>query len=78
MKVVTLDSIVSTIRAKRGNKEFLSKFIEECEIVDAIKIPEGATNGEVLMSVFHEIQHYSDGKICASWWNAPYKREVSE
>lgn len=39
----------------------------------SIKVPDNATNGEVIMVVFKEVQHYSDGKICASWWNAPYK-----
>lgn len=38
MKVVTLGSIVSVIRARRGYKKFLSEFINECEIVDAIPI----------------------------------------
>lgn len=36
--------------------------------------PKGATNGDVMLAIFKEIQHYSDGKICADWWNAPYKR----
>lgn len=52
MKVVTLDSIVAVIRARRGYKGFLYKFIEECEIVDAIPIPDGATNGDMIKAMF--------------------------
>jgi hypothetical protein len=52
MKVVTLNSIVAVIRARRGYKGFLHKFIEECEIVDAIPIPEGATNGDMIKIMF--------------------------
>ena len=40
---------------------------------NVIPILEGVTNGEVILAIFKEIQHYSDGKICASWWNSPYK-----
>lgn len=42
-------------------------------IKKGVAIPEGATNGDVVMAIFKEIQYYSDGKISASWWNAPYK-----
>jgi hypothetical protein len=52
MKAVTLDSIVGVIRARRGYKTFLSEFINECDIVDAIEIPEGATNGDMIKAMF--------------------------
>lgn len=52
MKVITIENIVNVIRARRGYKNFLSKFIEECEIVDAIPIPEGATNGDMIKAIF--------------------------
>ena len=39
MKAVTLNSIVSVIRARRGFKKYLSEFISECKIVNAIEIP---------------------------------------
>lgn len=47
--------------------------IENQPEVKAIVIPPNSTNGDVMMMVFKEIQHYSDGKIYASWWNAKYK-----
>lgn len=47
--------------------------IDDEPTVNAIVIPPNATNGEVMMKVFSEVQHYSDGKICAEWWNELYK-----
>lgn len=52
--------------------------LEHRPTVKAIPIPNGATNGEVMMAIFEEIQYYSDGRIDANWWNAPYKSEVRE
>lgn len=91
MKVVTLDSIVSVIRARRGYKKFLSEFINECKIVDAITIPEKATNGDMVMAMFPnaiiEINELGsmvhvkyNNHTCwvnyeLDWWNAPYKIE---
>jgi hypothetical protein len=86
MKVVTLESIVSVIRKRRGYKGFLHKFIEECKIIDAIPIKEGATNGDMIKFVFNpvriikytsDVQVYFSDKYYQffgiSWWNAPYK-----
>jgi hypothetical protein len=86
MKVVTRNSIVGVIRARRGYKTFLSKFINECEIVDAIPIPEGATNGEMMKIMFPDLKVEIEGKYITcwidehrwfapdyDWWNAPYK-----
>jgi hypothetical protein len=56
MKAVTLDSIVGVIRARRGFKTFLSNFINECEIVDVIPIPEEATNGNMIKTMFPDVE----------------------
>ncbi len=37
------------------------------------EIPKNVTNGDVMMAVFKEIQYWSDGKISAKWWDAPWK-----
>jgi hypothetical protein len=55
MKVVTLESIVNVIRKRRGYKGFLHKFIEECKIIDAIPIKEGATNGDMVKAMFKNV-----------------------
>lgn len=39
-----------------------------------IELMDNPTNGEIIMSIFKEIQHWSDGQINPSWWNAPYKK----
>lgn len=90
MKAVTLDSIVGVIRARRGQKKFLHKFIEECEIVNAIPIPDNATNGDVIKAMFPNaeidpdpykpsVDVYMGGilimRIDRNLWNAPYKKE---
>jgi len=54
--------------------EDIFEIIEKCRTVNAIKIPPNATNGDVMMMVFKEIQYYSDGKICTNWWNEEYKQ----
>jgi hypothetical protein len=60
--------------------------------VNAIIIPEGATNGDMIKALFStDIRKESDNMICADiqesglptpfwkdWWNAPYKKEVKE
>ena len=56
--------------------EDIFEIIEKCQTVNAIKIPPNATNGDVMMMVFKEIQYYSDSKICANWWNEEYKQAV--
>lgn len=79
MKAVTLNSIVGVIRARRGYKTFLSNFINECEIVDAIPIPDGATNGDMLKAVFPDESTFNGGECLSfkkEWWDAPYKKEV--
>lgn len=42
-------------------------------ITNGTPITDNATNGEVMMALFKEVQYWSDGKICANWWNAPYR-----
>lgn len=47
-------------------------------ICDGVVLPDNATNGDVMMAIFKEIQYYSDGHIGAGWWNEPYKTESEE
>ena len=52
MKVISLPEIVSRIRCRRSGKTFLTEFINQCKIEDAIIIPEGATNGDAIKAIF--------------------------
>lgn len=59
--------------------------IEEQPLVNAIPIPEEATNGDMIMTMFNcMVIEISKGKVYVEgiffpfdeeWWNAPYKRE---
>ena len=84
MKVISLPEIVSRIRCRRSGKTLLSEFINQCKIEDAIIIPEGATNGDVIKEMFPnatiEIKsnlvttNVDNGCLFSlGWWNAPYK-----
>lgn len=61
--------------------------LEEIPTVDAIVIPEGATNGEMMYAMFPDIEMWGESKdtldyslggmihrVTKSWWNAPYKK----
>lgn len=66
--------------------------VHEADTVNAIVIPEGATNGDVIKAMFPniEIEEIDDELIVAYkldvkgtpfyrvWWNAPYKAESEE
>lgn len=58
---------------KYAEVEDILDIIENQPELKGIVIPPNSTNGDVMMMVFKEIQYYSDGKICASWWNEEYK-----
>lgn len=83
------------IDAEQYRKEFLdSRDFEPMKILDlqptvnAVPIPEGATNGDMIMTMFNcMVIGVSKGKVYVEriyfpfdedWWNAPYKREVKE
>ena len=53
------------------------------ELVDAIPIPAGATNGDMIKAMFPNIKWWintdrqifaESGTLNLDWWNAPYKR----
>jgi hypothetical protein len=79
MKVISLPEIASRIRCKRrSGRTFLAEFINQCKIEDAIIIPEGATNGDMIKAMFPtDYTHIYDRSV-SSWWNAPYKGNLSE
>lgn len=60
---------------KYAEVEDILDIIKEQTEVKAIIIPDNATNGDVMMKAFKEIQYYNDGRICASWWNEKYRKE---
>lgn len=92
MKVISLPEIASKIRCRRSGKTLLSEFINQCKIEDAIIIPEGMTNGDVIKAMFPNVECGKDelgnvfiissaqlGYIAfrKNWWNASYKGECN-
>ena len=63
------------------------ELVHEADTVNAIVIPDGATNGDMIKALFSdkeiwesEISYELDGVADFSWewWNAPYKSESEE
>lgn len=62
--------------------------IYDTPTVNAIVIPEGATNGDVIKAMFpnfhtNEMSHtiwvgYDDMSFRKEWWNSPYKAESED
>jgi len=87
MKVISLPEIASRIRCRRSGKTLLSEFINQCKIEDAIIISKGATNGEVIKTMFPDelltsitstLWWGDNMSFNKDWWNAPYKGNLSE
>lgn len=69
-----------------GNKS-LGQCLDEVPTVNAIEIPDGATNGDVIKALFPNAMVYEAGIAMdvefpgdeehwfnKDWWNAPYKK----
>ena len=63
--------------------ETVFDMLEALPPVNAIPIPEGATNGDMIMAMFPNISVYEHGSTYSvnneynfnsTWWNAPYKK----
>lgn len=67
--------------------------VRNAETVNAIPIPENATNGDMIKAIFPNVKTWdeSEGALCVEfktlnqikifpkyWWNAPYEKEVEE
>ena len=61
--------------------------LEQLTSFDAIPIPEGATNGDMIKAMFPNISIYEHGSTYSvnneynfnsTWWNKPYKGESEE
>lgn len=75
-----------------GANKSLGQCLDEVPTVNAIEIPDGATNGDVIKALFPKAMVYEAGIAMdvefpgdeehwfnKDWWNAPYKKgEVSE
>ena len=53
------------------------EIIDAVPTVDAIPVPENATNADMLKAVFSDKEYeiFKDRMSKTLWWNAPYKRK---
>lgn len=72
-----------------GGKKSLGQCLDEVPTVNAIEIPDNATNGDVIKALFSNVKtrdnsddfitYTFDGIVGTmvekAWWNAPYKKE---
>ena len=68
----------------RYNTSTSCKVIDESPIVNAIPIPEGATNGDMIKAMFPQgtcteygflIKGSFNSEVSVDWWDAPYRKE---
>lgn len=56
------------------------EIIDGLPTVNAVVIPEGATNGDMIEAMFDNKMAYNlefyikNYMLCTDWWNAPYKK----
>ena len=64
--------------------EIIINLVEDAPTVNAVIIPEGATNGDVIKAIFPNEVGYGEGATCIyyrkmcfdlDWWNSPYRKE---
>lgn len=74
-----------------GDKS-LGQCLDEVPTVNAIEIPDNATNGDVIKALFPDVKTHQSGGYTgclfrpsvmledtkSEWWNAPYKAESEE
>ncbi len=85
-KVITISELIANIRCRRNGKTFLAEFVNRCEAQNAVIIPPNATNGDVLTTIFPNLNftnvlakmYAQNGKMLLDWWNAPYEKGESE
>lgn len=81
MELISKDTAIRVVDSGR-NRQQLVDMMRAVPPVNAIEIPDGATNGDVIMAIYpsgeyQQTSRYNivfDGVIYeVEWWNAPYK-----
>ena len=79
MRLIDADKIHPDVRTQRGGLAISQGQLAYAEKVNAILIPEDATNGDVIKAMFPQyyqnILSYLDN---TRWWDSPYKKEGDE
>jgi len=75
MRLINADKIHPDVMTQRGALAISQGQLAYAETVNAILIPKGATNGEIIQSLFPNIDKAFSNIIDLNlWWNAKYKR----
>ena len=93
MRVIDADKYRKDLLSAYDDPSIELEVLDRQPLVSAIPIPEGAINGDVIKTVFPNVECREDslgnvfivssaqlGYIAfrESWWNAPYKGNLSE
>lgn len=88
MELISKDTAIRVVDSGR-NRQQLVDMMQAVPPVNAIEIPKGATNGDMLKAMFNVVEKQRFDKDCYSlvivtidgetkyfdlrWWDAPYK-----
>jgi hypothetical protein len=79
MRLINADKIYPDVMTQHGALAISQGQLAYAETVNAISIPKGATNGEIIQELFPNIDKAFSNVIDLNlWWNAPYKAESEE
>ena len=102
MRLIDADALIAEMKNRTSgiadanwNCKVLELIInQDAPTVNAIEIPKGATNGDMIVDMFPDLEfeidelykrilvinisNYYAPTFPLDWWNAPYKREVEE
>jgi len=79
MRLIDADKIFPDVRTQRGALAISQGQLAYAKTENAILIPKGATNGEVIQAFFPNIdKNFSNVIDLNLWWNAPYKAESED
>lgn len=82
MELISKDTAIRVVDSGR-NRQQLVDMMKAVPPVNAIEIPEGATNGDMIKAMFPNEEIIESDGACVyvgakmrfdkDWWNAPYK-----
>lgn len=74
MRLIDADKIHPDVRTQHGGLAISQGQLAYAETVNAILIPDNATNGDIIKALFPKIDdNFSNVIDLKLWWNAKYK-----
>ena len=83
MRIIDADKYWKELLATYDDPSIELEVLDRQPLVSAIIIPEGATNGDMIKDMFPDLVNSNMDLVdvfnnAKSWWNAPYKGNLSE